>query len=66
MNTIAIKFTTQKIPIDSATKWPLLILKSNGSQSVLPRPASSASLENLREMQIIEPHPALLNEKLWE
>lgn len=35
-----------KILIDFATNWSLIILKSNGSQSVFPGPAS-ASFENL-------------------
>lgn len=35
----------------------MLIFKSTGSQNVVPRPAASASLGNLLEMQVFRTHP---------
>lgn len=39
-------------------------LRSDGSQSVIPGPAASASSENLLEMQIFRPAPDLLHQAL--
>lgn len=39
--------------------WPV------GSQSVVPRAAVSVSPNNMLELQILSPHPDLLNQKLW-
>lgn len=38
----------------------------NASQSVVPGPATSLLPGNLLEMQILSPHPDLLNQKLGE
>ena len=38
---------------------------NQSSQSVVSRPAASASPGNLLEMQISDPIPVLLNHKLW-
>ena len=37
----------------------------SGSQSGVPRPATSVSPGNLFKMQILGPYPDLLNQKLW-
>lgn len=54
----------RKFIIRFALGCSLLSCRS-GSQSVVPRAAVSVSANNMLELQILSPHPDLLNQKLW-